>query len=63
MTTDMYLLLAIVLLLIFSAIPTTATAAMWVGFFLLGLVWLNTYKNKELFYFGQELLNQRGMVQ
>jgi hypothetical protein len=63
MTNQMYILLAIVLLLIFSAIPTTATAAMWVGFFLLALVWLNAYKNKELYYFGQELLNQRGMVQ
>ncbi len=56
MTNDEYILFAIVILLILSAIPTTATAAVWVGWFLFILVWVGAFANKQLFAFGNELM-------
>jgi len=49
------LAVALFLLLIFSAIPATATAAMWVGWFLFILVWWNAWLQGQLTTFGTSL--------
>jgi hypothetical protein len=60
MTNDMYVLLAVVLLLILSAIPVTASASLYAGGILFFIVWFTAYNNKTLFPFGQELYKQGG---
>lgn len=54
--------LTLVILLILSAIPVTATAAMYVGFFLLTIAWISAYQTGNLLAFGNELFGKGGQT-
>jgi uncharacterized membrane protein len=58
MTNDQYVLIGVVGLLIFSAIPITATAALYAGLFMLFVVWFSAYKNQQVGPFLQEMFKQ-----
>jgi hypothetical protein len=48
------------LLIVFSAWDTTARAAVWVGIFLVLIVWLSAWENGTLTQFGQQLFSKPG---
>jgi hypothetical protein len=55
--TEQLLLLTIVLLLIFSAIPFTAKAALYIGLFLMLLAWMSAWQTGNLQALGNELFS------
>lgn len=58
MSNDQYVLIGVVGLLVFSAIPITATAALYAGLFMLFVVWFTAYKNQQVFPFFQEMFSK-----
>lgn len=54
-TNGQLVFIAIIILLILSAIPTTATFSMYVGFFLLFIAWAAAYQTGGLQGFINEL--------
>lgn len=55
---DVGLLALLVVLLILSAIPVTATPTLYLGFFILILVWIAAWQNQTLTQFGTELFSK-----
>lgn len=55
---DIGLLALLTVLLILSAIPVTATPVLYLGFFILLLVWIAAWQNQTLQGFGTELFSK-----
>lgn len=57
---DLALVVVLALLLVGSAFDVTSRAAVWVGLFLLFIIWVSAYQNGTLKTFGQELTSKPG---